>query len=212
MVVVRESLQFLLLLVVTLQVMSCVPPSCYPEVYGIPSLSRQNEHFVTVRVYSDPIEEPLKRTSEIRVRMWERFKREASIDIDNKGHAAVFAWSDLPSSCPRISQDDLAEVSRAWQPILDRLVRDRTTLQVMANPYTGDDWRADGPHLAITFGSVSEKTFELMWDGQSSLPEELDIAVIATLEMVCSNSRLAKKYLLRDLPQQVASRLECSTD
>jgi hypothetical protein len=80
----------------------------------------------------------------------------------------------------------------------------------MVNPYTGDDWRADGPVLWLSISSLSEKHLQLMWDGQLSLPKELDIAVIGTLEMVCSNSRLAKKYLLQGLPHQVASRLECS--
>lgn len=204
------SLRFLLLLVVALHVMSCVPPSCYPQVYG--TSSRQIQHLVGVSVYSEPAEEPLERLYEAGVGMLERFERYARVDIDQKGRMAVYGLSVWPERCPRIPQDELAEVSRAWQPILDQLARPRTYFESMANPYTGDDWRAEGPHLEITFGSVSEKTLELMWDGRSSLPEELDIAVIATLEMVCSNSRLAKKYLLRDLPQQVATRLECPTD
>lgn len=61
----------------------------------------------------------------------------------------------------------------------------------------------------LSYGPPSTKTLELLWNGRSSLPEDLDSAVIKTLETVCSNSRLAKKYLLRDLPQQVAVRLTC---
>jgi len=80
----------------------------------------------------------------------------------------------------------------------------------MANPYLGnEDWRPDGSLLELSFGSASGKTLALLWDGQSSLPNDLDTAIMGTLEMVCSNSRLAKRYLFRDLPRQVTSRLEC---
>lgn len=131
--------------------------------------------------------------------------------IDGKGGMTVSALDSWPERCLKVSQEDLAEVSRYWRPFLEKTVRSRTTVQVMADPYTGDDWRAYGPLLSLSFGSTSEKVIELLWDGHLSLPEELDTAVIGTLELVCSNSRLARKYLLRDLPQQVASRLECST-
>ena len=124
----------------------------------------------------------------------------------------VSALNFWPERCVAISQEDLAEVSRYWQPFLEKVVRSHTTVQVMVNPYTGDDWRAYGPLLSLSFGSTSEKNVGILWDGQLSLLKDLDTAVIATLEMVCSNSRLAKRYLLRDLFQPVASRLECSPD
>lgn len=80
----------------------------------------------------------------------------------------------------------------------------------MANPITdNEDWRPDGSLLSLSFGSASRKNLRLMWDGESSLPEDLDGPVMALLEMVCSNSRLARRYLLRDLPRSVTSRLEC---
>jgi hypothetical protein len=115
-----------------------------------------------------------------------------------------------PERCPRIPPEDLVEVSRSWQLLLDRMATSHTGLQVMANPYTfEDDWRPDGPLVSLSFGSTSGKTLGLLWDGRTSLPGELDTAVMGTLEMVCSNSRRAKRYLLRDLPRQVTSRLEC---
>ena len=144
--------------------------------------------------------------------MWERFERGEVIRIDAKGGMTVSTLNFWPERCVAISQEDLAEVSRSWQPFLEKVVRPRTTLQVMVHSYTGDDWRAYGPVLELLYGSPSEKTVGILWDGQLSLPKEIDTAVMATLELVCSNSRLAKRYLLRDLPQQVASRLECSTD
>ncbi len=143
--------------------------------------------------------------------MWERFERSDSISIDGKGGMTVFGLQSFPDRCLRISQEELAELSRDWQPFLEHLVKPRTDALVMVNPYTGDDWQAYGSLIELTFGSASEKVFGLLWDGQLSLPEELDTAVIGTLEMICSNGRLARKYLLRGLPQQVASRLECLT-
>lgn len=206
----RESSRFLLLIVATLHMMSCVPPSCYSRVYG--TSSRQMKLYARVEVYAEPVEEPRKGTSEMPVGIWERFKRRASIDIEEKGRMAVFGLSSWPERCPRIPQDELAEASQHWQLFLERPIGDRTLLQVMAIPYTGDDWRAVGPLLYLEFGSASGRSVGLLWDYQSSLPEELDTVVIGTLELACSNSRLAKKYLLRDLPPQVGSRLECSSD
>ncbi len=203
---IRESLRFLLLLVVTLGVISCGSPTCIGHTYGLSVGPRV--HFATVTVYSKPVEEPLERLYETGVGMWERFERSDSITIYAKGGMTVSdgIW---PERCPRISQEDLAEASQHWQTFLEHLPRDRASLQVMVNPYTGDDWRAVGPLLSLEFGPASGKSVGLLWDYQLSLPEEFDTAVIGTLELACSNSRLAKKYLLRGLPQQVASRLEC---
>lgn len=116
----------------------------------------------------------------------------------------------VPPRCLRIPQEDLDAVSRIWQPLLERQDKAQTSLVVMKRPYTGDDWRADGPVLSLSYSSSTEDHFRLMWDARLSLPRELDIAVIATLEMVCSNSRLAKKHLLQGLPKEVGGRLQCS--
>lgn len=198
----------LVVLVVALCGTSCVvPPSCIHRVFGLPT---NVKHFATLTVYSEPIEEPLERKESTGIGMSERFEQGASITIDSRGRMAVSTLDLWPRSCPRIDQEELVEVSGAWQPIFERLVTPHIDLQVMANPYTwNDDWRADGPLLLLTFGSTSGKSLGLLWDGQLGLPKELDTAVIGTLEMACSNSRLAKRYLLRDLPPQVASRLEC---
>jgi hypothetical protein len=196
-------------LVVALFGTSCVvPPSCIDRVFGF---SKPNvEHLVTLTTFSEPIEEPPKRRYSTGIGMWERFERGASITIDARGSMAVSASNMWPERCPKMSQEDLVEVSRYWRPVIEQMVKPRTHFRVMANPDIGnDDWRPDGPLLSLSFGSASGKNLGLLWDGRSSLPEDLDTAVIGTLEMVCSNSRLAKRYLLRDLPRQVASRLEC---
>ena len=202
-------MKVLLSLAVTLLATSCVvPPSCLSRHRG--ASTRRNGHFATVTVFSKPVEEPLKRRYPTGVGMWERFERGEVIRIDAKGGMTVSASNFWPERCLAISQEDLAEISGQWKPFLERVVRSQTTVQVMANPYAGDDWRAYGPLLSISFGSTSGKHVGILWDGQLSLPKELDDAVMGTLEVVCSNSRLAKRYLLRDLPQQIASRLECS--
>lgn len=57
----------------------------------------------------------------------------------------------------------------------------------MVHPHTGEDWRAHGPLLELSFGSASEKNVGIVWwDGQLGLPVELDTAVVATLEPPCS--------------------------
>lgn len=144
--------------------------------------------------------------------MWERFERNERITIDGQGGMTVSGSDSWPDRCLRIPRQDLARLRRHWQPFVEQPVRPHTTLQVMADPYTGDDWRASGPLLSFSFGSLSERSVGLLWDGQLSLPEDLDTAVIGTLEVACSNSRLAKEYLLRGLPREVADRLECSTE
>jgi len=201
-------MRILSLLVVALFGTSCVPPSCMVRAYG-PS-TPNDEHFARVTVFAEPIEGPLKRRYSTGIGMWERFERGASIHIDAGGSMAVSTLNMWPERCPRIPRDDLAEVSRSWQTVLQQTDLPRTGIEVMANPYMGDeDWRPDGPLLSLSFGPASGKNFGLLWDGRSSLPRDLDTAVMGTLEMVCSNSRLAKRYLFRDLPRQVTSRLEC---
>lgn len=205
-------MRILSLLVVALCGTSCVlPPSCVHRVFGFPNSSPNAEHFATLTVYGGPIEGPIERRYSTSIRMSERFEHGAFITINAKGRMAVSSLDLWPEKCPRIPQEDLVEVSRYWQPILERMVTSHKTLQVMANPYTfNDDWRPEGSLLELSFGSTAGKSLGLLWDFQSSLPKELDTAVMRTLEMVCSNSRLAKRYLLRDLPRQVTSRLNCS--
>jgi len=205
----RGLVRILSLLLVAFLGTSCVPPGCIDRAFG-----SRHEHFVSITLFSEPIEEPKRRYS-TGIGMWERFERGSSITIDARGSMAVSTLSMWPRSCPRIPREDLSEVSRYWQPLLEQMATPHTRLQVMANPYLGnedlgnEDWRPDGSLLELTFGSAPGKTLALLWDGQSSLPGELNTAVIGTLEMVCSNSRLAKGYLFRDLPRQVTSRLEC---
>lgn len=202
-------MRILSLLVVTLLTTSCVvPPSCIDRTFGF---STPNEPLARLTVYSEPIEGPLKRRYSTGVGMWERFERGTAITIDARGSMAVSSLKMWPESCPRISQEDLVELSQTWHPVLEQMVRPRTLFRVMGeNQYTwNEDWRPDGPLLELSFGSTSGKTLGLMWDGRSSLPRDLDTAVMETLEVMCSTSRRAKRYLLRDLPRQVASRLEC---
>lgn len=135
------------------------------------------------------------------------FNRGAAIRLDADGALTVSAMDMWPESCLTISREELARVERSWQPFLDQVTRARTGIRALANPDLGDDWRPDGPVLSLSFGS--ERRVELLWDGRSSLPPDLDTAVLVTLETLCSNSRRAKKYLFRDLPQQVARRLDC---
>lgn len=204
-------MRILFLLVVALLGTSCVvSPPCIHRVFGLPNASPKAEHFATLTVYAEPIEGPVERRDSTGIRMSERFARGAFITIDAGGRMAVSSLDLWPERCPRIPQEDLVEVSRYWEPILEQMATSHMDLQVMANPYTGnDDWRPDGPLLSLQFGPTSGKNLGLLWDGRSSLPGDLETAVMGTVAMVCSNSRLAKRYLLRDLPRQVTSQLEC---
>jgi hypothetical protein len=209
------------LLLVALFASSCVVPlSCIDQVYG-PS-ARRYEHLVTLRTYSEPIEppkrlvEPPKKLGQVGIGMWERFKYGATIRIDTGGRVNVSTDAAWPERCPDLSQEDLVEISRNWQPILDQMALRHTDLRLMANADVHkDDWRPDGPLLELSFGSTSPKgststkTIGLLWDFWSSPPKDLYTAVMATLEVICSESRLARKYLLRDLPRPVFDQLEC---
>jgi hypothetical protein len=97
-------------------------------------------------------------------------------------------------------------VSQRWQPVLERIVTPQPDVQMVANAAKG---RRDGPLLSLQFGPLSDKNLGVLWDGESPLPADVETAVMATLELMCSNSRVAKRRLLRDLPQQVAIRLKC---
>lgn len=187
-----------------------VPPSCVHRVFGPPRASPTVEHFATLTLYAEPIEGPVEGSDSTGIRVPERFERGALITIDARGRMAVSSLDLWPQRCPRIPQEDLVAVSQHWQPVLERTVTPHTTLQVMENPFTfDDDWQPDGSLVELSFGSTTGKSLGLLWDGRSDLPKDLDSAVMGTLEMVCANSRLAKRYLLRDLPQQVTRRLSC---
>lgn len=193
------------LLSVALCATSCLPPTCAHRVFGPPNSSPNAGHFATLTLYSGPVEGSLGRPPPGDP-LGERLERAAFITIDGRGSMAV-SKSDLwPRSCPTISRQELAAVSRHWQPVLERIVTPHTDEQVMANATTG---RPDGPLLSLQFGPQSGKNLGVLWDGESLLSQELETAVMATLEMMCSNSRLAKRYLLHDLPRQLADRLEC---
>ena len=204
------------LLLVALFCTSCVPPSCLDQVYG-PS-ARRYEHLLTLSTYSQPIEVPPTRPGSGRIGLPLLFKRGATVDIDTGGRMAASADHAWPERCPDLSQEDLVEISRDWQPILDEMETVSTDFRFMANPNVHeDDWRPDGPLLQLSFGSTSlqgstsGRTIGLLWDFRSSLPKSFDTAVMGTLKVVCSNSRLARKYLLRDLPRSVFDQLERET-
>jgi hypothetical protein len=200
--------RILFLFFVALSGISCVvPPSCIDRTFGSPA---NDEHFATLTLFSEPVQEPVERRDSTNIAMWERFERGASIRIDATGSMAVSALDMWPERCPTIPREDLAAVSRLWEALLEQMALPHTDLRVMANPEIGnEDWHPSESLLSLSFGSASGKSLGLLWDGESTLPEQLDTAVMATLELVCSNSRLAKKYLHRDLSRQVVSRLEC---
>lgn len=195
-------------LVVSFLGTSCVvPPSCIPHTFGLPA--SRAESFATVLVYAQPVAAPPE-GSATGVGMGQRFERGAAMRIAAGGGMAVSGLDMWPQRCPRISPQELARVSRSWQPVLGRMATPHTNLLRTADPRTlAEGWHPDGPLLSLTFGSTAGRSLQLLWDGRSSLPEDLEAAVLETLELVCSHSRLAKGYLLRDLPRQVAGRLEC---
>ena len=183
---------------------SCVPPSCFDLTYGTPN----EKHLLTIVLFSGPLPKPRNNYS-TGIAMWERFERGSAIAIYINGRMNVSTLSMWGRQCPTISQEDLIELSRAWDPVLRQMVESEANIQIMANPYTGeDDWRPSGPLLELSLTSPSGKNLQLLWDGPA-LSGDLDTAVTQTLEIVCANSSLAKEYLLRDLPTQVSSRLEC---
>ena len=204
-------MRFAMALAVAVSAASCVvPPSCLTPQRG--AATARNGHLVTVTLFSQPAAEAAPTSQAAGIGIWEQFERVDFVIIDGKGGMSVSAWNLWPDRCLRISQEDLARLRQHWRLFLEQVDRSHTALDVMADPYRFDGWRAYGPVLSFSFGSPAERSFQLLWDGQLRLPEELDTAVIGTLEVVCSNSRLAKKRLLGGLPRQVGDRLECSKD
>lgn len=184
---------------------SCVvPPKCIPRTFGKPSPKRS---LVSIELYSKPVEE--NRIQPNGFTMRQLFERGTAIRLDVDGAMTVSALNMWPESCPTIPREELTRVERSWQPFLDQMTRARTDIRALADPDLDDTWRPGGPVLSLSFGSTSERRVQLLWDGRSSLPPDLETAVIGTLETMCSNSRRARKYLLRDLPQQVTGRLDC---
>jgi hypothetical protein len=141
--------------------------------------------------------------------MWKLFERGAAIHVDGDGNMTVSSLDMWPESCPKMSREALARVDQGWQPFLDRVKEDGFAIMALADPDLWDGWQPDGPVLELSFRSSSGQLVQLMWDYRSSLPADLEDAVLGTLEELCSNSRRAKKYLLRDLPQQVAVGRDC---
>lgn len=194
-------------LALTLFAASCVvPPGCAPRTFGKPS---PKDPFLFITLYADPVEEPPPQADPKGFMMAPLFARGAALRLDAEGAMTVSALDMWPESCLTISREDLARVAQHWQPFLDRMTTARTSLTALTNPDLGHDWRPDGPVLSLSFDSASERRVQLLWDGRAGLPPELDAAVIGTLETMCSNSRRAKKYMLRDLPQRIADRLDC---
>lgn len=197
----------LVVLVVALCGTSCVvPPSCIDRVFGLPSDSPRAGHFATLTLYSEPVEGPVEENPSAGAGIGDRFVLNTFITIDDRGRMAVSRTDVWPRSCPKISGHELAAVSQLWQPILERIVTPHPDVPVVANATTG---RPDGPLLSLQFGPLADPRLGVLWDGRSTLSTDLEAAVMATLELMCSNSRLAERYLLRDLPREVASRLEC---
>jgi hypothetical protein len=203
---------------VALLATSCVvPPSCVDQAFDYPP--PRHDHFATVTTYADPVDEAPDCRLPSGTCTWsgggtglrpsEWYQRTAGMSVDAGGRMSVRNLGDY-KSCLRVSPADLDAVSSRWRPILEHSPKDKTQFRFMANPEVfTDEWRPDGPLVEVSFGSPAGESVGLMWDGRTSLPASLDTAVMATLELFCSSSRRADKYLLRDLPQQVARRLEC---
>lgn len=189
-------------LIIVVSGTSCVPPSCFDLHYGFSS--GNDKAFVALTVFSEPIKGSFGSF------IPNRFANGASMNIGASGRMTVSGLDMWPRHCPTIPREDLAEVMRAWEPILRRLTRSETRIQMMANKYTGrDDWHPDGPLLSLTLMSGGKRV-DLLWDGSTPLSPDFDLAVMSTLEVVCSNSRPATRSLIRNLPRQVTNRLECT--
>ena len=193
----------LLLFATSLVASSCVPPTCLSSNLGA---SPKRGYWGQVIVYSAPVEGPLESWRRWPPRLSGRFDVNDEFTLDVQGGMTV-ARGAQPSSCTRVSQERLAKVERLWLSYLDRS-QPGPVLYVLTNPFTGPDWYDEGPIVHLQF-LASGADFQLFWDGRLDLPEQLDAAVIGTLEMVCSKRRSAKK-LLRALPPQVGARLGCA--
>ena len=190
-------------LIIVVSGTSCVPPSCFDLYYGFSS--GNDKAFVTLRVFSEPIKGSFGSF------IPNRFANGASMNIPASGRMTVSGLDLWPTHCPTIPREDLTEVSRAWEPILRRLTRSETSIQMMPNKYRvgDDDWHPDGPLLSLSLMSGG-KHVNLLWDGSTPLSPDIDLAVMTTLEVVCSNSRPATRSLNRNLPPQVTTRLACT--
>lgn len=202
-------------LVVVIFGTSCVPPSCFDQAYG--SSSPNDKALVVLTLFSEPI------PGATGPAMWQRFESGASITIRQTGRMAVSTLSMWPQQCPTVPEEDLLEVSRVWEPVVQKWEptlrkmaenspypsMKQAPIHRLAKPFTGmEGWEADGPLVELSLQFPSGKTLQLLWDG-TPLPPDLDTSVMSTLEIACSNSRLARKYLAGGLPPQVSSRLKC---
>ena len=200
------AVRVIFLLFVGLLAGSCVSPSCVARAFVEPPPNPRQ--FATITVYSNPIEFPKSRYS-MGLILWGQFERGATISIDSAGRLNVMDGGYWPRHCATISEEELSELSREVQPVLDQLFRLPTVFQALVNPYRGsDDWRPDGPILDISFAAFGKQA-EVFWDGRSRLTPEIEIAVMRTLEVACVNNGVARKYLVRNLPPEVSRRLEC---
>jgi hypothetical protein len=184
--------------------------SCVPHFSCIRTVDTPiRESFLTLHVFSDPIEKI--EGSATGHPVLGKFKYAAVIGIDvaedGSGRLSVRTMGARLLSCSRIAAEDLGELSRSWRPVLERSPTPNPKFQVMATPYT-EDWRPDGPLISLSFGSPLSDNVGLLWDGRSNLPDDLDKAVVATLELLCSTNRTAREQLLHGLPQ-LSGRLEC---
>ena len=201
----RHRLEVIPLFLVLFATSCLVPhPSCIRTVD-----TPIRETFVTLHVFSDPIEKAEGQRTAHPVPGQFKYAAVIGIDIaaDGKGRLSVQTMGARYLSCSRIAAEDLAELSRFWQAVLDRSPTPNPKFQVMTNPYT-DNWRPDGPLISLSFGSPLSDNVGLLWDGRSTLPEGLDTAVMATLELICSSNRMARDQLLHGLPQ-LRGRLGC---
>ena len=186
---------------------SCGSPSCLDLTY-LPN----EKPLVWMILFSDPMLES-GNSSAPRVSGWDSFQRASRIVIYDNGRMMVSSLNSWGESCPTVSQADLIELSEIWAPLF-RKVRgvplSPAQIRMMADPDTWRaDWRPDGPLIELRLNSPFGKNVAILWDG-SPLSTTIGSPVIRTLEIACSTSPRARKYLVRDLPQQVSSVLKCN--
>jgi hypothetical protein len=199
--------------VATLVLSSCVTPICWKHTFG----ATNSQLFASIDILSEPLQSPALDPSRFGWGVW--FGHKANIVVDDRGGKVTYDGSSWPEGCVTVSAEELAAVSRSWAPVLERVAEQmkragkRTmTSYRMEHPLTDESWRPYGPVMSLSFGPPAGTSFRLVWDGQASLPEDIDAAVSRTLEMFCSKGRNARRILLRDLPQQVVARLECARE
>jgi hypothetical protein len=191
-------------LLVALSATACVPPSCIDRAFGLPKA----DGLLGLTTFSQPIEEPLE-TVDSDAAMHARFENSAHITVNTRGRMMVSRDDAWPVACPTMPADDVVEVTRYWQPVLDQMDEPRWEFRATSTPDIGGAaWRPDGPLLGLRF-ATSGKSVEVWWDGRSHLADSVRAKVLGTLELVCSASARARKYLLRDLPPQVTAQIEC---